>query len=47
MAGGTGGFTPSAPPPPPPKAGQTVYAAGGDFKKTKPELVNVWAKGKK
>ena len=47
MTGGTGGFTPSAPPPPPPKAGQNVYAAGANFKKTKPAPVNVWAKGKK
>lgn len=43
MAGGTSWGSP----PPPPKAGQNVYAAGADFKKTKPELVNVWAKGKK
>ena len=48
MAGGTGGFTPSAPPPPPPKAGQNVYAAGADFKKTKPEPVrNAWREGGK
>ena len=49
MTGGTGGFTPSAPPPPPPKAGQNVYAAGGDFnKKTKPEPIrNAWREGGK
>lgn len=45
MAGGTSWGSP----PPPPKAGQNVYAAGGDFnKKTKPEPVrNAWREGGK
>lgn len=46
MTGGTGGF--QSPPPPPPKAGQNVYAAGANFKKTKPEPVrNAWREGGK
>lgn len=47
MTGGTGGLRRPHHHPPPPKAGQNVYAAGANFKKTKPAPVNVWAKGKK
>ena len=44
--GGSGGFPP--PPPKPPKAGQNVYAAGRDSKKTKAEPVrNAWREGGK